>query len=156
MRWIILFGIMLLTESTYAQISDRYCKIAFSKIEKTYSIKPTFNESVSSVKDVRKFTIETNNSVNYYLDVCKIPAKFSTFIFYVLYNADKKTIKQVNIIHYTENHGLKVKSRKWLGKFEGLKAGELKYGKNVDAVSGSTISAKSIIDKINNLSDEQL
>ena len=152
MRWIIIFGIILLSESVFSQISDRYCRIAFSKIKKEYSIEPSFIESVPATKDLRIFTVKRNSSESDYLHICKAPAKFSTFIFYVLYNSDKKTIKQVSIIHYTENHGLKVKSRKWLANFVGLKAGELHYGKNVDAVSGSTISAKSIINKINSLS----
>lgn len=135
-----------------AQISDRYCRIAFKQVEKFHEVTVEFPEINTDISGLRHFEVKQKGIQKGHLLVSKAPAKFSTFIFFVYFEPNMENIKLLNILHYTETHGLKVKSRRWLSKFQGMNASKLSYGNTVDAVSGSTISAISIIEKIAEIS----
>ncbi len=53
---------------------------------------------------------------------------------------------------YREDHGAEVGSKRWLKQFIG-KSGDnnLKYQKDIVAISGATISAKSMTNEVNKL-----
>jgi Na+-translocating ferredoxin:NAD+ oxidoreductase RnfG subunit len=53
---------------------------------------------------------------------------------------------------YREDHGGEVGSKRWLNQFSGKsKADNLIYQKDIAAISGATISAKSMTNEINKL-----
>lgn len=58
-------------------------------------------------------------------------------------------IKQVRIIEYASNYGRSVTSKNWLKQLCVNNNEELKYGETVDALSGATLSANSIINTLN-------
>ena len=56
------------------------------------------------------------------------------------------------ILIYREDHGRQVGSQRWLKQFIGRKSGEkLVYGKDIDGISGATVSAKSMTLAVNNV-----
>ena len=72
------------------------------------------------------------------------------FVFCVLIDNQNK-IRDIQILEYPSDYGIGATNKKWLAKFTGKTPGTLIYRKNVDAVSGSTISATSIVETINKL-----
>ena len=51
-------------------------------------------------------------------------------------------------------HGQEVMNKGWLGQFEGYRYGKrLRYGKNIDAVTGATISANNILKEIKKITE---
>lgn len=54
-------------------------------------------------------------------------------------------VLKVDIIKYRENHGGEVGSKRWLKQFIGKSNGEeMRYKKDISAISGATISVKSM------------
>ena len=49
------------------------------------------------------------------------------------------------ILVYRSTHGAAVCSKKWLKQFNGYSGGKLELGKDIDSVSGATISATSLV-----------
>ena len=57
-------------------------------------------------------------------------------------------IEKVKVLKYRSEHGGEIASKKWLQQFTGYSTGELKYKKDISAISGATISASSITSDI--------
>ena len=55
------------------------------------------------------------------------------------------TIEKVRVLKYRSEHGGEIASKKWLTQFENYASGELRYKKEISALSGATISANSIV-----------
>lgn len=71
---------------------------------------------------------------------------FEQFFFMTAFD-DKKHIKQVRVLEYTANHGYEISSKSWLKQF--IKNETFEVGKNVDGISGATISVNSITKNVN-------
>ncbi len=72
------------------------------------------------------------------------PSMKDIFDYVVLFNPDL-TIKKSKVLIYRENYGRQIGSQRWLKQFIGKRSGDpLTYGENIDAISGATISAKSM------------
>ncbi|MBT8328054.1 MAG: FMN-binding protein [Bacteroidia bacterium] len=72
---------------------------------------------------------------------------FEQFFFMTAFDAHKN-IKKVRVLEYTANHGYQIANKGWLKQFE--KGEKFEVGKNIDGISGATISVKSITQGINN------
>ena len=59
-----------------------------------------------------------------------------------------KTVEFVRIINYYSDHGGEIASKRWLDQFRGYAGVKLKYGEDVQAISGATLSATSIVNRI--------
>lgn len=53
-------------------------------------------------------------------------------------------IEKIRILKYRSEHGGEIKSKKWLEQFVNYSTGELRYKKEISALSGATMSAKSL------------
>ncbi len=71
---------------------------------------------------------------------------FEQFFYMTAFDAQKQ-VKKVRVLEYTSDHGYQVASKGWLRQFEGKDTFEI--GKNIDGISGATISAKSITSGVN-------
>lgn len=66
------------------------------------------------------------------------------FDYYILFDADK-TVQLVKIFRYQATHGQEVTAKGWLKQFVGYNGAEsLQVNKNIDAISGATISVYAI------------
>jgi len=78
-------------------------------------------------------------------------SKTAQFDYLVIFNKDL-TVRQTKILVYREEYGGEIGSRRWLSQFDGKSGDEtLEYQKNIDAISGATISARSMTIAMNNL-----
>ena len=75
---------------------------------------------------------------------------FEYFHYMVIYNPDL-TIKNVKVLQYEPEYGYEIAGRRWLKKFTGTNGCELRYGYQIDAISGATVSGQSIVADVNNL-----
>ncbi len=61
-------------------------------------------------------------------------------------------ILQVKVLDYQSEYGYEICAKSWLRQFEGFKGCDLRYNSTeVDAISGATVSARSIVEDISNL-----
>ncbi len=70
------------------------------------------------------------------------------FYFSTLYDKDG-TIVNVKVLEYTSQHGYEITAKSWLRQFVGKKGGDLKVDREIDGISGATISVHSIVKEIN-------
>ena len=77
-------------------------------------------------------------------DLTSIDDDFEYFDYYIIFDASL-TVKKIRVYNYQATHGHEVGGKGWLKQFIGY-AGEkkLEYGKNIDSISGATISANAI------------
>lgn len=74
---------------------------------------------------------------------------YEYFDAFFLYNADKN-MERVKVFNYRATHGQEVCSKGWLKQFIGYNSeSPLEVGKNVDGLSGATISAHALTDEVN-------
>src|SRR5690606_12736250 len=79
-----------------------------------------------------------------YAYVGEAPSMKRIFDYIVLFNPDL-TIKKAKVLIYREDHGRQIGSQRWLQQFIGMNVNDTpNYGENIDAISGATISAKSM------------
>lgn len=67
---------------------------------------------------------------------------------YIIIISDDFMIQRVQVIKYRSEHGGEIAAKTWLSQFENYTTGNLKYGTDISAISGATISAKSITSDI--------
>ncbi len=57
-------------------------------------------------------------------------------------------IKNVQVLEYFSEYGYEITNKNWLAQFVGTTGRGLVYGKDVDAISGATISVKALLEDI--------
>lgn len=66
------------------------------------------------------------------------------FDYFILFDKDK-TVQTVKVFNYQATHGHEITAKGWLKQFKGHDGSErLQAGKNIDAISGATISVHAI------------
>lgn len=79
--------------------------------------------------------------------------RYDKFYFVVVYNLDLSIIR-LRVLEYNEMYGGEITRPKWLKKFEGYHASKnLQYGKDIDAITGATLSAIALIEVVNRCSE---
>ncbi|MEP0211630.1 MAG: FMN-binding protein [Cellulophaga sp.] len=90
------------------------------------------------------FKIKTDDTVTGYAYVGQANSMKNVFDYVVFINKDL-SIKKTKVLIYREDHGRQIGAQRWLKQFIGLSINKKPvYGENVDAISGATISAKSM------------
>ena len=86
-----------------------------------------------------------------YAYISKAPSKTDEFDYLVLFDKDLIIVKS-KVLKYREDYGGEIGSKRWLKQFIGKSQyDELKYGDNIVAISGATISVRSMTMAINTL-----
>lgn len=74
--------------------------------------------------------------------------RYDYFDYWVLIGNDGE-IRMVRVYKYRSEYGGEITARSWLKQFDGAEPGSFVLFSNVDAISGATISANSIVDDLN-------
>ena len=90
------------------------------------------------------YRISEQDIIRGYLLSTRARGRFEDFDYSVIFSADK-AVRQVIITAYRSTHGAAICQKKWLSQFDGYSGGELELGKDIDGVSGGTISATALI-----------
>ena len=109
----------------------------------------------STLNETNFFKIEfADNSEYSYLFLGNAPSQTETFDYMVIFNNDL-SIRKIKVLIYRESWGGEIGSNRWLRQFVNANKGdEFIYRKNISAISGATISVKSMTQSINNLLEE--
>ena len=105
----------------------------------------------TKIKEDHLFIIHHEKKLVGYFYVGKAPSKTDEFDYLVIFDAELN-VRKAKVLIYREDYGNEIGSKRWLKQFIGKSSDDnLKYGENVDAISGATISAKSMTFAINRL-----
>jgi len=97
------------------------------------------------------FTIQENEKHLGYAYVSKAPSKTDDFDYLIVFDTNFIIIKS-KVLIYREDYGGEIGSKRWLKQFIGKTQGDtLIYGDNIVAISGATISVRSMTKAINDV-----
>ena len=78
------------------------------------------------------------------VDLVSIDEDFEYFDYFIIFD-ESLIVKKIRVYNYQATHGHEVGGKGWLKQFIGYDGKEkLEYGKNIDSISGATISANAI------------
>lgn len=105
----------------------------------------------SEFNDENFYKVESSNNLVGYVYMAQAPSKTALFDYLVLLDKDLVVVK-TKVLAYREEYGGEIGSKRWLKQFIGKNQNdELKYGENIIAISGATISVRSMTNAVNNL-----
>lgn len=93
------------------------------------------------------YRILANEELQGYLLSTNAKGRFDHFDYSVIFSKNK-TVQKVIVTVYRSTHGAAICQKNWLSQFEGYAGGALELGADIDAVSGGTISATSMVKDI--------
>lgn len=97
------------------------------------------------------FEIKSDDTPLGFAYVAKAPSKTDEFDYLVLLDAQLIVLK-TKVLIYREDYGGEIGSKRWLKQFIGkTQHDELRYGDNIVAISGATISVRSMTHAMNNV-----
>ena len=97
------------------------------------------------------FKINNKEQLLGYVYIAQAPSKTAQFDYVVLLDKELVILK-AKVLIYREDYGGEIGSKRWLKQFIGkTHSDELKYGDNIMAISGATISVRSMTTAMNNL-----
>ena len=97
------------------------------------------------------FRIERAGELLGYAYASQAPSKTAEFDYLVLFGPDLK-IAQARVLIYREEYGGEIGSNRWLRQFEGKGTNDrLSPDTNIDAISGATISVRSMTRAVDEL-----
>lgn len=97
------------------------------------------------------FEIKSSDQFLGYAYVAKAPSKTAKYDYLVLLDKNL-TIVKAKVLIYREEYGGEIGSKRWLKQFIGKSHGdEFRYGDNIDAIAGATISVRSMTNAMNDL-----
>jgi len=97
--------------------------------------------------DLRKITV--NDIHNAWVIYNYADSMYDKFLFMVVYDLELNIIR-VRVLEYPELYGTEITNQAWLNKFNGRNTSEnLKYKNDLDAISGATLSAVNLIERVN-------
>ena len=78
------------------------------------------------------------------VEIASIDEDFEYFDYFIIFD-ETLTVKKIRVFNYQATHGHEVGGKGWLKQFIGYNGKKnLEYGKNIDSISGATISANAI------------
>ncbi|RIA09282.1 Na+-translocating ferredoxin:NAD+ oxidoreductase RnfG subunit [Flavobacteriaceae bacterium MAR_2010_72] len=97
------------------------------------------------------FEIKNSSQLLGYAYISKAPSKTDEFDYLII--LDKQlTVLKAKVLVYREDYGGEIGSKRWLKQFIGKSQNdELKYRDNIVAISGATISVRSMTTAVNDL-----
>ena len=109
------------------------------------AIKPTLDKKTPVAMGAENFFEVKKEGVSLgYAYLGQAPSMKNIFDYVVVLTPNMQ-IKKTKVLIYREDYGRQIGSQRWLKQFIGKKAGEsVLYGQDVDAISGATISARSL------------
>lgn len=156
----VIFITVLLTIASGFKTLNRVDKLIAKEIKETFEIENFQKEEVTIPIEVNSILPVKLSETNFYKLISNQEligyyyfgqgyGKTDYFDFIVIIDKDL-IVSKVKIVTYREDHGGEIGSRRWLKQFIGKNSEqELKYQKDIAAISGATISARSMTFQVN-------
>lgn len=167
LTWLIIFSSGLLgnlpDETTLYQKHIKRTGKTLNKVWKDQEVMVSELNVSKEILDGKDFIIPElhvieNNKGEFQAFMClnEAPSKVDMFTYLVLYDSALK-ITFVEILEYKENYGGEISSKRFLKQFQGSDGDrQLELERDIDGISGATISVKSILWSINDLNENMM
>lgn len=126
-------------------IDKKTSKKIDKEVEKVFHIKEYKLEAFPIKKDKKIrgdfFIIKSIDTLGY----CYVGPVLENSTYFILFNKEKE-IQKVKISNFKDDYGQEMCSRSWLKQFIGYNGKkELQIGKDIDAISGATITSEEMV-----------
>ncbi len=101
------------------------------------------SEKLDKYEPLKIYSFRKSNGENFYAVFTQAKGRYDYFDYLLAVNMNFEVAK-IRILKYRSEHGGEIKSKKWLEQFVNYSSGELRYKKEISALSGATMSAKSL------------
>src|SRR6056300_627577 len=134
------------------QVSNR----AQNEINKTFEMHEvdlvqTLTDNVPGIDQDRLFTVIHEDAILGYAYIGEASSQTDTYDYLVVFDPSFG-IKKAKVLVYREDYGSEIGSKRWLKQFlNKTPADRFVYRQNIAAISGATISVKSMTNAMNNL-----
>ena len=109
------------------------------------------DEVVKSTLNKHFYRVFSKGVFKGYAYVAQAPSMKNVFDYLVIFNKEL-SIEKTKVLIYREQHGRQIGTARWLSQFTGMNTEDRPYlGKEVDGISGATISAKSMTMSVNKI-----
>lgn len=156
-----LFIIGLLVFTSFSLPKNIQKKVS-KVVKSTFEIESFTLDAISFPEEVTKslpsafgeenfFKVLDNDELQGYAYISKAPSKTDHFDYLVVFD-EELIVKSSKILIYREDYGGEIGSKRWLKQLIGkTQNDELIYGDNIAAISGATISVRSMTTAVNDL-----
>lgn len=111
----------------------------------------TLDKSIKANLSNKLYKVYASNEFKGFVYVAQAPSMKNVFDYLVIFNKDLE-IEKAKVLIYREQHGRQIGSARWLSQFNGMNPDNRPtLGKDIDGISGATISSKSMTKAINEL-----
>ena len=131
-------------------------KRAVKEINKTFevsetSLSPVLTKNIPGIDKAHLLRVSNDGVLLGYAYLGEAPSKTDSFEYLVVFDADY-FIKKTKVLVYREDYGGEIGSKRWLRQFLNKTTEDrFAYRQNIAAISGATISVKSMTQSMNNL-----
>jgi len=137
-------------------------KRVIKEVEKTFEVEDFTMDSIIVSNEVNEalptkisgsnlYRVNHANSLLGYVFVDQAPSKTAKFDYLVVFNHELKVVNS-KVLIYREDYGGEIGSKRWLKQFLGKTGGDrVNCETNIDAISGATISVRSMTKSMDNL-----
>ncbi|WP_425235770.1 FMN-binding protein [Ulvibacterium sp.] len=155
------WAVLLCFSFSELQISPRLQKKIDAAIHATYGVETFILNRIAIKSDLKDtiplalngdsfFEITQDTDLIGYLYLGEAPSMKQKFDYIIMFNPDL-IIKKSKVLIYREDYGQQIGSQRWLKQFIGLSPTDVPlYAKNIDAISGATISASNMTKAVAN------
>lgn len=161
MKKLVLFILLSIVLLSFGQ-SNKIEALIQKEIKEVFTLKTYTKQPIAvsgelndilplKISEANFFKIKTEDNLVGYYYLGKAFGKTDYFDFIVILD-EELNIAKVKVLIYREERGGEVASNRWLNQFRGKSKNEnIEYQKDIAAISGATISAKSITNEVNKL-----
>tara|TARA_R110002096_G_scaffold83876_4_gene194161 strand:- start:22490 stop:23029 length:540 start_codon:yes stop_codon:yes gene_type:complete len=111
----------------------------------------TLDKSIEANLSNKLYKVYASNEFKGFVYVAQAPSMKNVFDYLVIFNKDLE-IEKAKVLIYREQHGRQIGTARWLSQFNGMNTDNRPtLGKDIDGISGATISSKSMTKAINEL-----
>lgn len=129
--------------TSYFEIEDFKTTTMVISQENNNSVKSEFSKD-------NLLEIKSNDALLGYAYIGNAPSKTARFDYLVLFNPDFEILKS-KVLIYREEYGGEIGSKRWLKQFIGISINDDTTLSDIDAISGATISVRSMTNSISTL-----
>ena len=145
---------LLVSAASYSDL--HVSKKAVKEINKTFDkedvrLVNTLTNDIPGIEQDRLFTVFSEENIIGYAYIGEASSQTDTYEYLVIFD-DAFGIKKAKVLVYREDYGSEIGSKRWLKQFlNKTPEDRFVYRQNIAAISGATISVKSMTNAMNNL-----
>lgn len=120
---------------------------ALSKFYDVENVKLSKIDDLSTKNDI---VYKVPNQENDLVVLTSARGRHDSFDYFIIYNSSLE-IKFIKVLVYRSDYGSEITAKRWLKQFYTKKTDSLKYGSDIQAISGATFSAISLTKNVNRI-----